>query len=186
MLLPTGAQSPKNAIKFPDGSTKTFASQDEVIDAFKAILAGETDGSYRVTIHGNTMSARLQGQRAEITADGKTMRGTRTEILFHMDQAQSQGQVTACKANLRNLATALKMWSDEHEGAYPDSLSVLAPNYVKYVPQCPANRRDTYSQTYHKTGPGAFRINCQAGHNKLGLPPGYPGWTSEQGMIEKP
>lgn len=63
---------------------------------------------------------------------------------------------------------------------------VLAPNYLKSIPQCPANRRDTYSETYRKTGPEAFQVNCQPGHRKLNLPPGSPGWTIWQGLIEKP
>ena len=34
-------------------------------------------------------------------------------------EGRSQGQLTACKSNLKNIATALEMYSTDNSGQYP-------------------------------------------------------------------
>jgi hypothetical protein len=43
---------------------------------------------------------------------------------------------TMCKSNLKNLGTALEMYSTDYKGKYPASLGALTPNYLKFIPSC--------------------------------------------------
>jgi hypothetical protein len=105
-------------------------------------------------------------------------------------RARGQGQETACKSNLKNIGTALEMWSTDHSGKYPDSLSQLTPDYLKAIPTCPVSGTDTYSASYSKhkgASYDSFTIFCQGhNHEAVGLPPDYPRYDAEQGLIERP
>ena len=57
-------------------------------------------------------------------------------------KARAQGQLTACKSNLKNIGTAMEMFSADHNGRYPttkqDILGTAAnPGYMKVIPTCP-------------------------------------------------
>ena len=54
--------------------------------------------------------------------------------------ARPQGQVTACKTNLKN-----RMYEQDHH-APPASLAELVPDYLHCIPTCPAAGRDTCSE----------------------------------------
>ena len=51
-------------------------------------------------------------------------------------RARSRGGLTQCKSNLKNIGTALEMYSTDYEGKYPSGLSSLVPNYLKAIPDC--------------------------------------------------
>ena len=56
-------------------------------------------------------------------------------------RARAQGQVTACKSNLKNIATALEMYSTDYGGRFPTAIAsggALTPNYLRTLPTCPA------------------------------------------------
>ncbi len=104
-------------------------------------------------------------------------------------RARSQGQFTACKSNLKNMATALEMWSTDHEGRYPSRLSELTEGgqYLRMIPTCPAAGIDTYSSTYQAgQDPDQYQVGC-SGHNHGGVDagPGYPQYNSVSGLNEK-
>lgn len=110
-------------------------------------------------------------------------------------RARSQGQLTACKSNLKNIATAMEMWSTDNAGKYPTSLEALTPNYLRSIPVCPAAGRDSYSASL-QTGPDAegntehyqdyYYFKCQ-GHNHPGVAEeDYPQYNAYQGLIERP
>ena len=40
-------------------------------------------------------------------------------------RARAQGQLTACKSNLKNVGTALEMYAVDHNGRYPTQLTLL-------------------------------------------------------------
>jgi hypothetical protein len=69
-------------------------------------------------------------------------------------EARGQGQFTACKSNLKNLGTAMEMYSTDWYGKYPTNTGLLTPNYLKTIPECPSAGEDTYSASL-KTGPDA-------------------------------
>jgi len=54
---------------------------------------------------------------------------------------------SACKSNLKNIATALEMYATDNRGRYPTGLDqLLQPPtpYLKQIPTCPAAGRSTY------------------------------------------
>lgn len=53
-----------------------------------------------------------------------------------------QGQLTGCKSNQKNLAVALETYSTDFQGHYPPTLSLLTPNYLKIIPNCPSAGAD--------------------------------------------
>lgn len=67
------------------------------------------------------------------------------------------GQWTACRTNLKNLASALEMYSTDYSGQYPESLErLLAGNYLKTLPTCPAAGHMTYTDYQVSRNPTIF------------------------------
>jgi len=108
-------------------------------------------------------------------------------------RSRDGGTTTACKSNLKNLGTALEMYSTDCNGSYPDGLARLTPRYLRVVPTCATVGRDTYSANYavsHGAGrekkAEAYTIVC-AGHHHggAGLGPNLPQYNSWQGLVER-
>ncbi len=102
-------------------------------------------------------------------------------------KARSQGQFTACKSNLKNIATACEMYATDHKGLYPASLKQLTPDYLRVIPTCPSANADTYSAHYQKKSkPDNFTVRCWGEHHKtLDVPKNYPLYTGERGLEER-
>ena len=49
-----------------------------------------------------------------------------------------------CKRNLRNIATALEMYSTDYGGRFPPTLVDTTPNYLRTVPTCPSTKTVAY------------------------------------------
>ncbi|MEW6280431.1 MAG: hypothetical protein AB1758_17505 [Candidatus Eremiobacterota bacterium] len=108
------------------------------------------------------------------------------------------GQLTACKSNLKNLGTALEMYSTDHAGAYPPDMGYLTPNYLKIIPECPHAGVDTYSGSYHRSArrevagevvePDAYTFYCTGqNHTSAGITAqDYPRYDSRHGLTERP
>lgn len=107
--------------------------------------------------------------------------------------------MTACKSNLKNLATALEMYAAdnfalggptgiEKRSLYPHSLGALTPNYLKIIPNCPSAGKDSYSSTYQRAEhPEAFTVRCAGkNHAEANTPADYPQYSSYQGLVERP
>lgn len=95
--------------------------------------------------------------------------------------------MTACKSNLKNVGTALEMYSTDNEGVYPASLPSLMPQYLKTVPTCPSARKDTYSASYAShSAPDFYTFFC-GGQNHLAASTtaNYPQFSSRFGLIER-
>lgn len=100
-------------------------------------------------------------------------------------RARAMSQLTGCKSNLKNLATALEAYSVDAEAHYPATLSLLTPNYLKALPQCPSVSSMTYNYTVTVL-PDAFTLMCEgSAHEPLGLQADYPQWDSGRGLIER-
>lgn len=97
------------------------------------------------------------------------------------------GTTTACKSNLKNIGTALEMYSTDNSGHYPRSMSFLTPNYLKTIPTCPAAGRNTYSEFYlQNETPDLYTVFCHGHHHKsASVSPNYPQFTAVQGLIER-
>lgn len=65
-----------------------------------------------------------------------------------------------CRKNLKNLGTALEMYSTDWAGQFPQNLEKLTPDYIREMPQCLAVDRDTYSQTYRVGELDVFGLWC--------------------------
>jgi hypothetical protein len=48
---------------------------------------------------------------------------------------KSQGELTITVSNMKNIGTALEMYSTDYNGKYPAKLEKLAPNYLKSIPK---------------------------------------------------
>ncbi|MBM3463764.1 MAG: prepilin-type N-terminal cleavage/methylation domain-containing protein [Armatimonadetes bacterium] len=104
-------------------------------------------------------------------------------------RARAQGQVTACKSNLKNIGTALEMYSTDSSGRFPSQLTSLTTggNYLKSIPTCPSVGSDTYTGGFAShSNPDAYTVVCNGtNHAGVGLAAGYPQYTSIQGLVEK-
>lgn len=76
-------------------------------------------------------------------------------------------ELKGCKTNLKHLATALEMYSCDHQGHYPKSLAELVPQYVISLPKCPAAGVDTYSCGLATASqPAMFTVHCKGNFHK--------------------
>ena len=112
-------------------------------------------------------------------------------------RARAQGQLTACKSNLKNIGTAAEMYSTDWSGKYPGTYAKLTPNYLKIGPTCPTAGSDTYSPTW-KTGSGApgnttapiytdyYYVSCGNNiHEAVSVTGAYPAYNGITGLIER-
>ena len=117
--------------------------------------------------------------------------GTAAVGVPNFARAKAQGQLTACKSNLKNIGTALEMWATDHDGKYPQSLAELTPDYLVEIPQCAAAAADTYSATYelkkHEMfGENYYEFFCKGHHHaKAGIQEDYPRYDAMIGLIEQ-
>lgn len=103
------------------------------------------------------------------------------------------GNLTACKSNLKNIGTALEMYSTDFSGKYPPRLDVLTPNYLKTIPSCPTVSKVTYRAYFGKGAPlntGAFEdyyyLECAgANHTSVSVMGNYPAYNAIQGLVER-
>lgn len=100
-------------------------------------------------------------------------------------RARGQGQFVACESNLKNIGTALEMYSTDNMGRYPTSLKQLTPDYLRSIPTCPAAGNDTYSSSYTSSkNPDAYTFCCSGkNHTNEGAGENYPQYNSMQGLI---
>ena len=107
-------------------------------------------------------------------------------------RARAQGQVTACKSNLKNIGTALEMYATDNAGRYPANLGDLTTaagaggGYLKTIPECPSAGSDTYSGAYHHTSnPDAYSVECSGtNHSAVNLAANCPWMDSATGLQE--
>ena len=103
-------------------------------------------------------------------------------------RARAQGHLTACKSNLKNIGTALEMYSTDHAGRYPTALTVLTTGanggYLKTIPSCPAAGSNTYSYASSKN-PDIFTVWCNGSqHTVLDVSANFPQYDSIKGLYE--
>ena len=106
-------------------------------------------------------------------------------------RADHSAPVSTCKTNLVNLATALEMYSSDHQGKYPQNLNQLVPNYIRTLPECPGSLG-----YFAEFGPGAaynsdgyddyYFLQCTGdAHRDSNLPRNYPQYDGIQGLIDR-
>jgi len=105
-------------------------------------------------------------------------------------RARAQGQVTACKCNLRNISTALEMYATDSGGRYPESGQLaagLVPNFMSTIPTCASAGADTYSAAYEASlNPDSYTVVCGgSNHSGVGLAANFPQYNGTEGLVER-
>ena len=103
------------------------------------------------------------------------------------------GQLTACKSNLKNIGTALEMYSTDWDGNYPTSLTPLTPNYLKTIPECPTAATTTYAVAFGKYAPynphgfeQYYYVECHGeNHLAVSVTANFPAYNGIEGLIER-
>ena len=98
------------------------------------------------------------------------------------DQA-SDKEMYDCTLQLKNLGIAVELYAADHKGQVPTRLDALLPDYLKVMPTCPSAHRDTYTPTYHTSGPGQYQFCCGGHfHAASGVAANQPGYNSRDGL----
>ena len=108
------------------------------------------------------------------------------------EKQRAERDLTLCKSNLKNLATALEMYASDNGGRYPVRLKELRSSYLKDLPTCPVTGSD-YSDTYRSTlAPDSYSFGCRGYHHGTpepdegihgsSFPLGYP-WCDTESAI---
>lgn len=102
--------------------------------------------------------------------------------LYLVHRHPGGGTLTACRSNLKNISTALEMYSTDANGLYPLSLDALTPGYLRTIPTCPFAGSMTYVYTSH-SNPDNFTVYCAGNnHDASGMGPNQPSYTSTAGL----
>lgn len=103
-------------------------------------------------------------------------------------RARAMGQLTACKSNLKNLATSLEAYSVDNGARYPTALVTLTPAYIKTLPICPTAGQQTYTASFFsQVDPDTYLLRCEGTfHSSLAIPTDYPQYDSGRGLVERP
>lgn len=100
--------------------------------------------------------------------------------------------LTACKSNLKNIGTALEIYSTDHNGQYPGSLDELYPEYLKREPSCPQAKHATYRASFGPKAPfndgnyqDYYLVECTGDNHPEVTDPDYPKYNGIFGLIER-
>lgn len=113
-----------------------------------------------------------------------------TILLPNFVRVRSQGRLTGCKTNMRNIATAVQVYAVENASRYPTTLTILpTTRAISAIPTCPsAGNNLAYINGYvASSNPDAYTIVCTGNnHGELNIPACYPQYTGQAGYQEKP
>ena len=111
-------------------------------------------------------------------------------------KAQAQRQLADCESNIKNIATALEMYSTDNTGTYPESLDDLTKivvddrgvsvgPYMKTIPLCPASKSPSSYGYKSAVVPDYFTLWCKGDHTHeaAGELDGYPQYAPGRGMV---
>lgn len=162
----------------PDGTQKRIST-----DEYISFLRGPDEGTVRIPAQGGEIVIEKSRFLVTMTTpDGKVKRATPSAFLEAFERSRAHGQLTACKSSLKNIGTALEMYSTDYRGNFPSSLGKLTPNYLKTLPSCPAAGLDTYSGSY-SVGANSYLVRC-SGKNHTTLERDFPRYSSLKGLEE--
>ncbi len=171
-------------ILFDDGERVEFKAADSIEESLFKLLDSSKDGRCEVRENGIEMLTMVKnGQNVTVTFQGRTEEGTVSAIKQSFSNARATGRLSACKANLRAIGTALEMYYVDF-GKYPESLAALVPEYLLAIPPCSGSQPPTY--TYELLPePVHYQLRCDSGnHESLGVEKGLPAYNGQEGLIE--
>ncbi len=108
----------------------------------------------------------------------------------------------ACQSNLKNLGTALEMYTTDHNKKFPANLEELRPEYLREIPQCVKGIKDnTPASRFYKKFRGigttgyayevsedreAYTMYCVGkNHDIVGISENYPQYNSVSGLTAR-
>lgn len=113
-------------------------------------------------------------------------------LIPNRTRARSRGSLTACKSNLKNIGTALEMYSTDYAGKYPSSLEAVIPNYLKTIPECPSAGTVTYRASFGLNAPmnkgyeDYYYVECYGeNHTSVSVTGNYPAYNGIHGLVER-
>lgn len=99
----------------------------------------------------------------------------------NLRRAVFKTEYVSCKTNLRNIATALSLYSNDNDSQYPPTLDGLTPDYMKSLPLC-----HTHELQYgydRATAPAQFTVYCAGNNHPLFAQPDEPYYNSAVGLF---
>lgn len=100
-------------------------------------------------------------------------------------RARSQNSpLSGCKSNLKNIGTAMEMYSSDHKGLYPRNLAEITPHYLKTLPTCPDGRRMSYSYISGNKR-DIYTVWCNGNYHIRSSRINMPQYDSLEGLREK-
>lgn len=128
-----------------------------------------------------TLKKQIDGQIEEIGALKRRLTDA------GLSETPDEANFEVCKKNLKDIATALKLYATDNGGLFPKNLEKISPNpkYLEFIPTCPSVTRDTYSIGYEVTkDKKLFTVSCE-GHNhaKILIKEGFPKYSSVTGVL---
>lgn len=96
-----------------------------------------------------------------------------------MNPAAAAGANVAAESNLKNIATALEMYSTDNKGHYPEELKELSPEYLKVIPPAPAGM-DYYYEA--KENPDHFMLGYSKDDSEE-ISMDHPRYDSNTGIV---
>ncbi|MFH1453807.1 MAG: prepilin-type N-terminal cleavage/methylation domain-containing protein [Armatimonadota bacterium] len=102
-------------------------------------------------------------------------------------RARAQGNVTACKSNVKNMGTAQEMYATDNSGLYAATLASLTTpiSYLQTLPTCPSSGAYDLSTVAGNT---AYTVYCSGTvHSGVGgvTSANQPSFDSSQGLLPK-
>ena len=108
-------------------------------------------------------------------------------LLPNYVRARSRGRLSACETNLRNMASALEVYSTDNARQFPSRLEELSPTFVQSIPTCPsAGSSAAYLDGFTSArNPAAYTLSCTGGwHVDLGLGENSPSFHYGTGLVK--
>lgn len=115
-----------------------------------------------------------------------------TIMLPNMVRARSQGRLTGCTTNMKNIATAVETYSTANMSRYPIQLVSLtqgAQQCMSVIPTCPSagNNAGYLAGFVSASNPDAYTLVCSGNHHgELNIPANFPQYQSSTGLIVRP
>jgi serine/threonine protein kinase len=123
-------------------------------------------------------------------------------VVPRLYMARLDGRYTHCMSNLKNMGTALEMYSTDHGGLYPSSLTLLVPRYIDELPTCSLSTCDEHGEMCFpepwwkkpRTPSYSYEVNswcdnytisCIAGVHEISCSgPGFPRYNADIGLLD--
>lgn len=155
----------------------TVVMAEAVLESLK--VGGGTQGSNAVRWEPGGLAYRGSGFWAKpLVSTGVAFTPVWIDSAIRREQVQL---ARVCRQNVLKIAVALKAYSESGEGPYPESLSLLVPEFLPELPTCPVAGEDTYSGAYRwnllynwEPRSGVFELFCK-GHFHRGA-----GWSEDE------